>query len=104
MIRVSVLYPNGEGVTFDHDYYRDRHMPLCGDRLGAYGLLRYEIDRGLPDAAGKPPPYVAACHFFFAAGEDAARGFAAAGAELAADVPNYTNAQAIIQTSEVIES
>ncbi|WP_122659812.1 EthD family reductase, partial [Pseudomonas viridiflava] len=28
MIKVSVLYPYKEGARFDHDYYRDQHMPL----------------------------------------------------------------------------
>ena len=28
MIKVSVMYPNGPGVRFDHDYYREKHLPL----------------------------------------------------------------------------
>ncbi len=28
MIKVSVMYPHNSGARFDHDYYRDRHMPL----------------------------------------------------------------------------
>ena len=28
MIKVSVMYPNKEGARFDHDYYREKHMPL----------------------------------------------------------------------------
>jgi uncharacterized protein (TIGR02118 family) len=34
MYRVSILYPKTEGTTFDHDYYRDSHMPLLATRLG----------------------------------------------------------------------
>ena len=34
MYRVSILYPKTEGTTFDHDYYRDSHMPLVASRLG----------------------------------------------------------------------
>ena len=30
-----VLYPETEGATFDHDYYRDKHVPLA---LKAWGL------------------------------------------------------------------
>ena len=28
MIKVSVMYPNAPGARFDHDYYRDKHLPL----------------------------------------------------------------------------
>src|SRR6185312_4185403 len=34
MIKVSVMYPNTPGGRFDHDYYRDKHMPLVKARLG----------------------------------------------------------------------
>ena len=39
MIKVSVMYPNGPGVRFDHDYYRDKPLPLIRSRLGA--ALKY---------------------------------------------------------------
>ena len=32
MIKVSVMYPNTPGGRFDHDYYRDKHMPLVKER------------------------------------------------------------------------
>ena len=35
MIRLSVFYPSTEGATFDHDYYRNKHVPLC---LKTWGL------------------------------------------------------------------
>ena len=35
MIKVSVMYPNTPGARFDHDYYRDRHLPLIKSRMGA---------------------------------------------------------------------
>ena len=28
MIKVSVMYPNTPGARFNHEYYRDKHMPL----------------------------------------------------------------------------
>ena len=33
MIRVSVFYPSAEGATFDHDYYRETHMPAVRAHL-----------------------------------------------------------------------
>ena len=43
MIRVSVLYPAGDGITFDHDYYKNTHVPMCTEawNVGA------EIDKGV---------------------------------------------------------
>jgi hypothetical protein len=29
MIRVSVLYSGGDGVTFDHDYCKNTHVPMA---------------------------------------------------------------------------
>lgn len=34
MYRVSIQYPKTEGQTFDHDYYKDSHMPLVASKLG----------------------------------------------------------------------
>ena len=36
MIRLTVVYPSTEGATFDHDYYRDKHVPLAA-AMGAAG-------------------------------------------------------------------
>ncbi|MBI2469515.1 MAG: EthD family reductase [Candidatus Rokubacteria bacterium] len=33
MIRVSVFYPQKDSARFDHDYYRQKHMTLVGERL-----------------------------------------------------------------------
>src|SRR5215467_11736108 len=35
MIKVSVMYPNSPGARFDHEYYRDKHMPLLKARMGS---------------------------------------------------------------------
>ena len=65
MIRVSVLYANESGKKFDADYYKNRHMKLAGDRLKSFGLIRYEVDRGLAGGApNAPAPFIgptAAC-------------------------------------------
>jgi uncharacterized protein (TIGR02118 family) len=56
MIRLSVFYPSTEGAAFDHDYYRDTHVPLA---VKTWGLDGAEIDKGVDG------PYVAAVHFTF---------------------------------------
>ena len=51
MIRVSVMYPNTPGARFNHEYYRDKHMPLLKKRMGD-SCLYYSVDKGL--AGGVP--------------------------------------------------
>jgi uncharacterized protein (TIGR02118 family) len=34
MVKISVIYPNTSGVRFDHEYYRDTHLPLIKTRMG----------------------------------------------------------------------
>ena len=48
MIKVSVMYPHSPGVRFDHDYYRDKHLPLIKSRMGA-ALKYYTIDKELSE-------------------------------------------------------
>jgi uncharacterized protein (TIGR02118 family) len=103
MIRVSVLYANEAGKKFDAGYYRNKHMPLVGERLKPSGLLRYEVDRGLAGGApNAPAPFVGACHLYFNAVEDFQKGMAAHGQELLADIPNYTDIAPTIQISEIV--
>jgi uncharacterized protein (TIGR02118 family) len=94
MIRVTVLYPTTEGATFDHDYYRDNHIPLV---LKTWGLDEAEIDRGLNG------PYVAAVHFRFPSQEALNAAMQAEGtAAVMADVANYTTIAPVLQTSEIV--
>jgi uncharacterized protein (TIGR02118 family) len=92
MIRLSVFYPKTEGATFDHDYYRDKHVPLA---CSAWGVDA-EIDKGIDG------PYEAAVHFKFDSldGIAAAMGSEGTGAVMA-DVANYTTITPVMQTSEI---
>jgi uncharacterized protein (TIGR02118 family) len=94
MIRLSVLYPTTEGATFDHDYYRDKHVPLA---VKTWGLSGAEIDKGVDG------PYVAAVHFTFDSLEALQGAMGAAGTgDVIADVANYTTIQPVMQTSEIV--
>ena len=94
MIRLSVLYPATEGATFDHDYYRDSHVPLC---LKTWGLGSADIDKGVDG------PYVAAVHFTFDSIEAMGAAMASEGTgEVMADVANYTTIAPVLQTSEIV--
>ena len=102
MIKVSVMYPNTPEARFDHEYYRDRHMPLVKARMGD-SCQYYTIDKGLaggaPDA---PATYVAMCHIFCDSVEAFQAGFGPHAEEIMADIPNYTDLTPIIQISEAV--
>jgi uncharacterized protein (TIGR02118 family) len=92
MIRLSVYYPITEGASFDHDYYRDQHVPLC---LKTWGLDSAEIDKGVNG------PHVAAVHFKFDSMDAMNAAMAAEGTgAVLADVANYTSIDPVLQVSE----
>jgi uncharacterized protein (TIGR02118 family) len=94
MIRLSVFYPSSEGATFDHDYYRDKHVPLA---MKAWGIDDAEIDRGVDG------PYVAAVHFKFDSSDALAAAMGSPGTgDVLADVANYTSIAPVLQTSEIV--
>jgi uncharacterized protein (TIGR02118 family) len=102
MIKVSVMYPNNEGARFDHDYYRDKHMPLVKARLGD-ACKYYTIDKGLAGGApGAPATYVGMCHIFCDSVEAFQKGFGPHAQEIMGDIPNYTDLTPVIQISEVV--
>ena len=101
MIKVSVFYPNGNGATFDMEYYRTKHMPMV-QRLSDGACKGIAAEQGLSGAPpGTPAPYIAAGHLLF----DSVEAFGAVldrhGAEIMADIPNYTKVQPVIQISEI---
>lgn len=101
MIKVSVIYPNDEGSSFDMGYYVDKHVPLCRELLGA-ALLKLEIDEGVSGAApDSRPPFVAAVHMYF---ESVAAFYAAFGPHAKAilgDVRNYTGIKPVTQIAKL---
>lgn len=102
MIKVSVMYPNTPGARFDHDYYRNVHMPLVKARMGD-ACQSYTVDRGLAgDGAGTPPTYVAMCHLFCNSVADFEAGFGPHADEILADIANYTDLTPVLQISEVV--
>ena len=94
MIRLSVFYPSTEGATFDHDYYRDKHVPLA---VKSWGLDGAEIDKGVDG------PYVAAVHFQFESQDALGAAMGSPGtADVMADVANYTTIAPVLQISEIV--
>lgn len=103
MIKVTILYPNGEGKTFDMDYYATKHMPMLADLFGDT-LKHLEIDKGISGrTADDPIPYLAIGYLYFDSIEDYRSAFGPHAATIRGDIPNYTNVQPIIQISEVVQ-
>ncbi|MGK0275268.1 MAG: hypothetical protein ACI9N0_001650 [Ilumatobacter sp.] len=94
MIKVSVMYPNGDDATFDMEYYKTTHMEIV-DR--AMKPSRWEIDSGMDG------PYIAIGNLYFDSTEAMQAGMGEAG-EALADIPNFTNAEPAVQVSQIIEA
>lgn len=102
MIKVTILYPNGDGKKFDMDYYSNKHMPMVASLLGD-SLKLYEIDKGI---AGRTPdepiPYLAIGYFYFDKLSAYQNSFGPNAEKIRNDIPNYTNIQPVVQISEVL--
>ncbi len=96
MIRLTVTYPATEGSTFDHDYYREHHVPLC---VRIWAPIDAEIDRAIDG------PNVAAVHLRFNTLDDLQTAMSVPGsADVLADVANYTSISPVLQISEIIQT
>jgi uncharacterized protein (TIGR02118 family) len=102
MIKVTVLYKNAEACRFDMDYYCKQHVPMVRDKLGD-ACKGIAVDEGL--AGGEPgssAPFVAMIHLFFESVEDFQNSFGPQADIILADVPNYTDAEMVVQISQVL--
>lgn len=102
MIKLTVMYPNEAGAQFDHDYYREKHMPLLKERMGDH-CRYYTIEKGLSGAApGSAPTYVAMCNVYCDSLEAFMAGIGPHIDEITGDVANFTNLTPLQQISEVV--
>ena len=84
------------------NYYRDRHMPMVQERLGAV-CKGIAVEHGLAGATpGSRPQFIAMGHIYFESLEAFEASFGQHAKEFVADVPNYTNVQPVIQVSGVV--
>jgi uncharacterized protein (TIGR02118 family) len=99
--KVAILYPGGEGKTFDMRYYEEKHMPMVASYLGK-NLLAYEIDKAV---SGRTPadkaPFMAIGYFYVKDVNAYHEAIAQHINEILADFKNYTNVQPVVQISEV---
>ena len=101
MIKVSVLYPNGEGATFDMDYYCQRHVPMVREKFGAT-CRGVSVEEGVAGGApGSPPAYRIMGHLLFDSLDSFQATFAPHAQAIMGDIANFTNVQPVVQISEI---
>jgi|tagenome__1003787_1003787.scaffolds.fasta_scaffold20969295_2 uncharacterized protein (TIGR02118 family) len=101
MVRVSVMYPNGAGNTFDMAYYCGKHIPMAQRLLGA-ALKAVSVEEGIAGGEiGSPAPFLAIGHLTFDSLDAFMAAFLPVFGDLRDDIPNYTNTKPTIQISDV---
>jgi len=102
IIKVSVLYPNQEGKSFDMDYYCNTHVPMVAKLLGD-AVKGATVEEGLGGGApGDPATYIAMGNLYFESMDSFQNSFGPNAAQIMGDIPNYTNIEPIIQVSKVM--
>jgi uncharacterized protein (TIGR02118 family) len=104
MIRLTALWPKTNDSHFDMEYYLSKHVPMAKAKFQSLGLsVEAEVDEGLGSLTpGEPAPYAAIGYLLFENMEDLQKGLATHGAEILADIPNFTNVQPQIQIGSVV--
>ena len=90
---MTILYPKTDDATFDMDYYTSTHMPMVAKALGAadqWGAMAVTGDK-----------HVAMGWVMFKDMDAFNAGMGAHGAEIMADVANYTNQQPEVIIGEI---
>ena len=100
MQRVTVLYPNKEGAKFNFDYYMKKHVPWVAGLVGK----SIEVRRGISSASGSSAPFVCMATIQVDAITEFQAVFAKHGAEIMADIPNYTNIEPFVQFDEILSA
>ena len=103
LFKVTILYPAGDGKTFDMDYYEKKHMPMLAGFLGQ-NLEFYEIDKGISGrTAADKAPFVTIGYFYVQDIAEYNKAIVQNREAVINDLKNYTNIQPVIQVSEVAQ-
>jgi uncharacterized protein (TIGR02118 family) len=88
---LTILYPNGENVRWDVDYYRTSHMPLIMKLYGSAAIKRFELRKGDSGQRGGSPAFIGTVNIYI----NDQKAFDAAGEQhgktLVADVPHFSS-------------
>ncbi|MBS1831574.1 MAG: EthD family reductase [Acidobacteria bacterium] len=102
MIRALVLYPS-TATRFDFDYYLTKHTPLLEQLWKPLGLVSVSISRGVSGLLpGTQPSYTVATVLTFESPEALSKAVSNGGAQILADIPNFTDVQPDVQVCDVL--
>jgi len=101
MYCLTVTYPKTEGSTFDHDYYVQKHIPLCAELFGPHGFRGTVLRSNQGAAPGGDDLTYTSVDILFDSQADLQAALQAGAAAVGADVPNYTNVKPTMTFSEV---
>lgn len=103
MIKVTVLYPKGAGKRFDYGYYKNVHIALAIRLLGP-AVRSVTVERGLEPGAPWPgPAFFVITGFTCETIEAYTQALVPHMKRLQDDVANFTDVEAIIQVSDIVE-
>jgi uncharacterized protein (TIGR02118 family) len=102
MVVLSVMYPYGEDATFDMDYYASTHMAMVRELFEPMGMRHARLYRGLTEGAPGQPAYFAIAALEFDDLPSLMGALGAHGAQMQADLVNFTTAKPVTQFSEVV--
>lgn len=102
MIKLSVMYPTGEGKTFDMDYYLNSHIPFVAKLLGD-AVKGATVEQGLGGPVpNSPATYAAMGNMYFDSIESFQNSFGPNAPKILGDLPNFTNTEPVVQISKVM--
>ena len=102
MIVVSVMYPATADARFDMKYYREKHVPMVGERWRTMGLQDAKILQGVSAADGGAATYSVIAMLTFESADALQKAMAQHGKEIVGDIANFTNVTPIIQINDVL--
>ena len=102
MAILSVLYPRSDSSHFDHEYYTNTHIPLLRERWADMGLENVQLVRGTSALDGGEPAFEMTVLITFPTLEGLQAALQTHGADIMADVPRFTNIQALLQFNESV--
>ena len=91
MYKISVMYPFQENFRFNVQYYRTKHLELVERYMKPFGLVRFEVLKGVSGGGDNPAPYVYIGNMYFETLEGYEQAIACSQGALCNDIPNFTN-------------
>ena len=99
---LTILYPYGNPDTFNHDYYRDSHLPMIMKLCGTKAISRFELRKGLSSQDGTgAPPYTATINIYIGDQEAFDKAGKLHNQTMIDDVPNFSQVHPVIIPTEV---